>query len=124
MVRDAGRAYRPARTIRDQALECVGRRAGRRPATACAMSSAAGLLAIAADLRMRVTVPGGGQDLVGVLADEFAPGALAAARRRRQAMATEHLAHGEMGAAVAELEQLALDAAVAPPRALTRPGGG
>jgi len=56
----------------------------------------------------------GCQDLVGVLADELAPGPLAAARCRLQAMASEHLAHGEMGTPVAQLEQLPNDPSVAP----------
>ena len=55
------------------------------------------------------------QDLIGVLANEFAPGALASARRWRYAVATEHSADGQVGAAVAELEELALNAAIAPP---------
>src|SRR5215472_16870661 len=55
-----------------------------------------------------------GQHLVGVLAHELAPGALAAARSRRQVVATKHLADGEVGASVTELKQLACDAAVAP----------
>jgi hypothetical protein len=56
----------------------------------------------------------GCQDLVGVLADELAQGPLAAAGYRLQAMASEHLAHGEMGTAVAQLEQLGNDPSVAP----------
>ncbi len=55
------------------------------------------------------------QDLIGVLANEFAPAALAAARRWRYAVATEHSADGQVGAAVAELEELALNAAITPP---------
>src|SRR5215472_4801518 len=55
-----------------------------------------------------------GQHLVGVLADELAPGALAATGSRRQVVATEHLADGEVGASITELEQLARDATVAP----------
>ena len=39
-----------------------------------------------------------GQHLVGVLADELAPGALAATGSKRQVVATEHLADGEVGA--------------------------
>src|SRR5215472_6357790 len=50
-----------------------------------------------------------GQDLVGVLVDELAPGALAAARRREHAVAAQHPLHGLVRATVAELEQLALD---------------
>ena len=38
----------------------------------------------------------GGQDLVGMLADELAPGALAAARGREEAIAAEDLADGEV----------------------------
>src|SRR5262249_25312057 len=55
-----------------------------------------------------------GQHLVGVLADELAPGALAALGSRRQVVATEHLADGEVGALVPKLQQLARDATVAP----------
>ena len=55
------------------------------------------------------------QDLLGMLANEFMPGALAAARRRRYAVAMEHSADGQVGAPVAELEELTLDAAIAPP---------
>jgi hypothetical protein len=53
-----------------------------------------------------------------VLADELAPGTLAAAWGRWRAVAAEHLADGEVGAAVAESEEFALDAAVAPVRVL------
>ncbi len=49
-----------------------------------------------------------------MLANELAPGALTAPRRGRQAMTPEHLAHSQMGAAQAQLEQLALDAPVSP----------
>jgi hypothetical protein len=42
------------------------------------------------------------------------------ARSRWQAMAAEHLADGEVRAAVAELEEFALDAAIAPPWVLPR----
>ncbi len=56
----------------------------------------------------------GGQHLIGVLADELAPGALAAAWSGLYAMTPEHSADGQVGALVAELEQLALDATVAP----------
>jgi hypothetical protein len=58
----------------------------------------------------------GGQDLVGMLADELVPGALAAAWSREQAVAAEDLADGEVRAAMAEAEEFALDAAVAPAR--------
>ncbi len=44
------------------------------------------------------------QDLVGVLTDELAPGALAAPRRGWHAVPAEHFAHGQMGAAQAQLE--------------------
>src|SRR5262245_57371435 len=54
-----------------------------------------------------------------MLADELGPGALAATRRGRQAMASEHLADGQVGAAVAELEQFALDPAISQHRVLT-----
>ena len=60
----------------------------------------------------------GGQDLVGMLANELAPGALAAAGSGREALATEDLADGEVRAAVAEAKEFALDAAVAPARVL------
>jgi hypothetical protein len=60
----------------------------------------------------------GGQDLLRVLADELAPGALAAPRRRRQAMAAQHSANGEVGTAMTQLQQLTLDAAIAPARIL------
>src|SRR5262249_54114118 len=60
-----------------------------------------------------------GQDLVGVLSDELPPRALAAARRRLQAMAAGHLANGHVGAAVTQLEQLANDPPVAPAFVLT-----
>jgi hypothetical protein len=49
-----------------------------------------------------------------VLADELPPGALTAPRCRRQAVAAEHLADGQVGAAVAKFAELALDPAVAP----------
>ena len=51
-----------------------------------------------------------GEDLVGVLTNELPPGALAAAWCRLQAMASEHLAHGEVGTAVTQFEQVANDA--------------
>src|SRR5215472_8899942 len=60
-----------------------------------------------------------GQDLVGVLVDELAPGALATARRREHAVAAQHPLHGLVRATVAELEQLALDATKAPTRVLS-----
>jgi hypothetical protein len=56
----------------------------------------------------------GGQHLIGVLADELAPGVLAAARSGLYPMTPEHSADGQVGALVAELEQLALDATVSP----------
>jgi hypothetical protein len=56
----------------------------------------------------------GGQDLVGALTHELPPSALAAARRRWQAMEAEHLAHGQVRAAVTDLEHFALDPAVSP----------
>ncbi len=52
------------------------------------------------------------QHLVGVLADELTPGALAAARRRQEPVASEHVAHGAVRAAAAQLQELALDAPV------------
>ena len=54
-----------------------------------------------------------------MLVDELAPGALAAARRREQAVAMQHSLHGLVRAAVADLEQLALDATKAPTRVLS-----
>src|SRR5215469_16509887 len=45
-----------------------------------------------------------GQHLVGVLADELAPGALAATGSRWPAVATKHLADSEVAASVTELE--------------------
>jgi hypothetical protein len=56
----------------------------------------------------------GGHDLVGVLPDELAPGAMTASGSREQVMAAEDLADGDVGAAVAEPEQFTLDATVAP----------
>jgi hypothetical protein len=56
----------------------------------------------------------GSEQMVGVLADELAPGPLAASGCRRQAMAAEYLADGQVGPPVAELEQLTLDASIAP----------
>ena len=66
----------------------------------------------------------GGQDLVGVLADELAPGALAAPGSREQVVSAEDLADGEVGTAVAESEQFTLDATVAPARVSRGRGGG
>src|SRR5215472_13899882 len=57
-----------------------------------------------------------GQDLVGVLVDELAPGPLAAPRGGRQTVAAEHFADGPVGAAMAQLAQLALDTPVPPAR--------
>src|SRR5262249_31333199 len=59
-----------------------------------------------------------GQDLVGVLVHELAPGPLAAPRGGRQTVAAEHFADGPVGAAMAQLAQLALDAPVTPARGL------
>ena len=47
------------------------------------------------------------QGLVGVLADELAPGAVAATGCWRRLMAVEYSADGQVGAPVAELEELA-----------------
>ena len=55
------------------------------------------------------------QDLIGVLTNEFTPGTLASARRWQGGVATEHSTDGHVGAAVAELEELALNAAIASP---------
>jgi len=43
-----------------------------------------------------------------MVANEFAPDALASARCWRYAVAKEHSADGQVGAAVAELDELAL----------------
>src|SRR5262249_37419292 len=61
-----------------------------------------------------------GQDLVGVLAHELAPGALASPRCWLQAMLAEHFADGEVGTAVAQLAQLTHDPPIAPPFVLPR----
>jgi hypothetical protein len=45
---------------------------------------------------------------------ELPPGALAAPRRWRQAMAAQHSANGQVGAAMTQLQQLTLDSAIAP----------
>ena len=55
-----------------------------------------------------------------MLSDELAPGAVAATGCWRHLMAVEHSADGQVGAPVAELEELALDAAVAPPAVVGR----
>ena len=52
-----------------------------------------------------------GQDLIGVLVHELAPGPLTSTRGGRQTVAAEHFADGPVGAAMAQLAQLALDAA-------------
>jgi hypothetical protein len=56
----------------------------------------------------------GGQDLVGVLAEELAPAGPGSEGRRRHAMAAEDSANGLVGAAHAELEQFTLDPTVTP----------
>lgn len=56
----------------------------------------------------------GGQDLVGMLADELTPRAVAASGSREQVVSAEDVADGDVGAAVADPEQFTLDAAVAP----------
>jgi hypothetical protein len=56
--------------------------------------------------------------LIGVLTNELLPGAEAATRGGHQIMTTENAANGDMGAAIAELQQLALNATVAPARVL------
>src|SRR5262249_21986821 len=61
-----------------------------------------------------------GQDLVGVLAHELAPGALASPRCWLLSVAAEHLADGEVGTAVAQLAKLAHDPPVAPAFVLPR----
>jgi len=61
-----------------------------------------------------------GQHLVGVLADEGLPAALASPRCRAEVMATEDPEHGQVGAAHTELDDFALDAAVAPSWVLSR----
>ncbi len=50
------------------------------------------------------------QHLVRVLTNELTPGALAAAWGGLEPMASEHVAHGAVGAAPAQLQELALDA--------------
>ncbi|HKA12413.1 MAG TPA: hypothetical protein VKI99_18270 [Candidatus Dormibacteraeota bacterium] len=59
-----------------------------------------------------------GQDLIGVLVHELAPGPLTSTRGGRQTVAAEHFADGPVGAAMAQLAQLALDAPVTPARVL------
>ncbi len=49
------------------------------------------------------------QDLIRVLADELAPGALAAAWSMQETVASEHVAHRAVGASAAELQEFALD---------------
>jgi hypothetical protein len=66
----------------------------------------------------------GGQDLVGMLAQELPPAGPGSKRRRWQAMAAEDTANGLVGAAHTELEKFALNATVAPARVLPRPGAG
>ena len=56
----------------------------------------------------------GGDDRGGVLADELAPAALAAASSGRDALAAQDLGHAHVGDPKAEFERLALDSAVAP----------
>jgi len=58
------------------------------------------------------------QELIGMLADKLGPGALATPRRRLEPVAAEDVADGAVGAAAAELEELALDPAIAPSRVL------
>jgi hypothetical protein len=53
-----------------------------------------------------------------VLMDELAPGALPAPWCRLEAIPAEHSTNGQVGATRAELEELALDAAIAPARVL------
>ena len=47
-----------------------------------------------------------GQDLVGVLVHELAPGALTSTRGGRQTVAAEHFADGPVGAGMAQLAQI------------------
>jgi hypothetical protein len=58
------------------------------------------------------------QHLLGVLADELAPGALAAAWGRQESVLPQDVAHGAVRAAAAKLQELALDSAISPPRVL------
>jgi hypothetical protein len=58
------------------------------------------------------------QDLLGVLADELAPGALAAAWGRQESVLAQDVAYGAVRAAAAHLQEFALDASVPPPRVL------
>ena len=60
----------------------------------------------------------GGEEVIAVLADELPPGAMAATGSGREAVAAEQASNGEVGAAPAELEDLALDTTVAPARVL------
>ena len=50
----------------------------------------------------------GGQDLIGVLADELAPAPVAGLRRRCKAVMAQHPADGQVGAAMTQLQQLRL----------------
>jgi hypothetical protein len=58
------------------------------------------------------------QDLVGVLTDELAPGALAPAWGRQESVVPQDVAHGAVRAAAAQLQEFALDPAVSPPGVL------
>lgn len=61
----------------------------------------------------------GGEYLGGVLPDELAPGGLATARSRRDAMAAQDPGHMCVGDPEAELECLALHAAIAQAKVLS-----
>jgi hypothetical protein len=61
----------------------------------------------------------GRQHLGGVLADEFPPAGLAAARSGRDALAAQDLGHPHVGNLKAQLQRLALDALVPPARVLS-----
>jgi hypothetical protein len=58
------------------------------------------------------------QHLLGVLTDELAPGALAAAWGRQESVLPQDVGHGAGRQAAAELQEFALDPAVSPPRVL------
>jgi len=58
------------------------------------------------------------QDLVGMLTDELAPGALASAWRRQEIVTAQNVPDRAVGAAAAQLQEFALNASVSPPRVL------
>lgn len=64
----------------------------------------------------------GGEQVAGMLADELRPGPVTSLRSRRDTVPAQDSQDREVGAAVTELQELALDAPVAP--ALVLPGEG